>query len=142
MPNIGWPTAHTYKQFEASKLRTFLGSLDLWTFFTIIICFILFTVLHTIQKVTAINDQFQNYMEMWILKKWALKYHGEKACQKKQSRELNLLLLWLYWSLLHLNKHLLFSYKKLERKRCGCMFNMMLFSNLLFQPKVVKTLNS
>lgn len=30
MPNIGWPTAHTYKQFEAStsKLRTFLGSLD------------------------------------------------------------------------------------------------------------------
>lgn len=79
---------------------------------------------------------------MWILKKWALKYHGEKACQKKQSRELNLLLLWLYWSLLHLYKYLLFSYKKLERKRCGCMFNMMLFSNLLFQPKVVKTLNS
>lgn len=29
MPNIGWPTAHTqYKQFDASKLRTFLGSLD------------------------------------------------------------------------------------------------------------------
>lgn len=28
MPNIGWPTAHTYKQFEASMLRTFLGSLD------------------------------------------------------------------------------------------------------------------
>lgn len=28
MPNIGWPTAHTYKQFEASKLRTFFGSLD------------------------------------------------------------------------------------------------------------------
>lgn len=28
MLNIGWPTAHTYKQFEASKLRTFLGSLD------------------------------------------------------------------------------------------------------------------
>lgn len=25
MPNIGWPTAHTYKQFEASMLRTFWG---------------------------------------------------------------------------------------------------------------------
>lgn len=23
MPNIGWPTAHTYKQFDASKLPLF-----------------------------------------------------------------------------------------------------------------------